>query len=58
MQLLDCPGGDIACDIRNVYDLIPAEMAENAGHIELAHVLTGYMVIHQIMLLNLQSWYS
>lgn len=44
MQLLDCPGGDIACDIRNSCDLTPAEIAQNSGHGELAHILSGYMV--------------
>lgn len=44
MQLLDCPGGDIAYEIRNAYDLTPAEIAENAGHHELANILSGYMV--------------
>lgn len=44
VQLLDCPGGDIACDVRNAGDLTPSEIAEKAGHSELAHILSGYMV--------------
>lgn len=44
MQLLDCPGAEVAYDIHNVSDLTPAEIAENAGHTELANILRGYMV--------------
>lgn len=43
-QLLECPGGDIACDLRNVSELTPADLAEQAGHARLAHQLRGYMV--------------
>lgn len=43
-QLLECPGADIACDMRNVNDFTPADLAEQAGHIKLAHQLRGYMV--------------
>ena len=46
MQLLECPGGDLACEIKNICDLTPAEIAENAGHTDLAHTLGGYMVKH------------
>lgn len=44
MQLLDCPGADLAYDIRNVHDMAPAEIAETNGHSELANTLRGYMV--------------
>lgn len=47
MQLLDCPGGDVACDIRNNGDFIPAEIAENCGHLEIAHILRGYMKMNE-----------
>lgn len=47
VQLLDCPGGDIACDIKNACDLTPSEIAEKSGHAELAHILSGYMVKHK-----------
>ncbi|XP_049803405.1 phosphoinositide 3-kinase adapter protein 1 isoform X1 [Schistocerca nitens] len=42
-QLLDCPGGEQACIIRNVCDLTPAEMADRGGHSKLAQTLRGYM---------------
>ena len=43
-QLLECPGSDIACDMPNINDLTPADLAEQAGHAKLAHQLRGYMV--------------
>lgn len=43
-QLLDCPGSDLACDLKNVSELTPADLAEQAGHARLAHQLRGYMV--------------
>ncbi|KAF2894493.1 hypothetical protein ILUMI_11693 [Ignelater luminosus] len=48
VQLLDCPGGDVACDIRNSCDLTPAEMAQAAGHQDLAHILSGYMKMNEV----------
>ncbi|XP_021917615.1 phosphoinositide 3-kinase adapter protein 1 isoform X3 [Zootermopsis nevadensis] len=42
-QLLECPGGEHACEIRNACELTPAEMAEAAGHSKLANALRGYM---------------
>ncbi|KOC60913.1 Phosphoinositide 3-kinase adapter protein 1 [Habropoda laboriosa] len=46
-QLLECPGGDIACDLRNVSELTPADLAEQAGHARLAHQLRGYMQMNE-----------
>ncbi|XP_057338201.1 phosphoinositide 3-kinase adapter protein 1 isoform X2 [Microplitis mediator] len=46
-QLLDCPGGEIACDLKNVSELTPAELAEQAGHTKLAHQLRGYMQMNE-----------
>ncbi|XP_076237197.1 DBB domain-containing protein stumps isoform X2 [Calliopsis andreniformis] len=46
-QLLECPGGDIACDLRNVSELTPADLAEQAGHVRLAHQLRGYMQMNE-----------
>lgn len=43
-QLLECPGAEIACDMKNVNDMTPADLAEQAGHVRLAHQLRGYMV--------------
>ncbi|XP_016840215.1 phosphoinositide 3-kinase adapter protein 1 isoform X2 [Nasonia vitripennis] len=46
-QLLECPGGDIACDMRNANDYTPADLAEQAGHVRLAHQLRGYMQMNE-----------
>ncbi|KAK4881124.1 hypothetical protein RN001_004443 [Aquatica leii] len=47
MQLLECPGGDVACDIKNSCDLTPAEIAQYSGHSDLAHLLSGYMKMNE-----------
>lgn len=44
MQLLDCPGADVANEIRNIYDMTTFDMAQTNGHAELASILRGYMV--------------
>lgn len=44
MQLLDCPGADVAYEIRNIYDMTPLEIAEANGFTELATMLRGYIV--------------
>lgn len=44
MQLLDCPGADVAYEIKNINDLNPLEIAESNGFTELATMLRGYMV--------------
>lgn len=43
-QLLECPGGEAACQIRNGNQLGPAELAEKAGHTSLAQALNSYLV--------------
>lgn len=43
-QLLECPGADVACEMKNINEFNPAILAEQAGHIKLAHQLRGYMV--------------
>jgi phosphoinositide 3-kinase adaptor protein 1 len=47
LQLLDCPGADIAYDIKNVHDMTPAELADSNGHPELAATLCGYMNMNE-----------
>ncbi|CAL1675712.1 unnamed protein product [Lasius platythorax] len=46
-QLLECPGGDLACDLKNVSELTPTDLAEQAGHARLAHQLRGYMQMNE-----------
>ncbi|XP_012525011.2 uncharacterized protein LOC105830310 isoform X2 [Monomorium pharaonis] len=46
-QLLECPGSDLACDLKNATELTPADLAEQAGHAKLAHQLRGYMQMNE-----------
>ncbi|XP_011499576.1 PREDICTED: phosphoinositide 3-kinase adapter protein 1 [Ceratosolen solmsi marchali] len=46
-QLLECPGGDVACDMKNANDFTPADLSEQAGHVRLAHQLRGYMQMNE-----------
>ncbi|XP_018400300.1 PREDICTED: phosphoinositide 3-kinase adapter protein 1 [Cyphomyrmex costatus] len=46
-QLLECPGGDLACDLKNISELTPADLAEQTGHARLAHQLRGYMQMNE-----------
>lgn len=43
-QLLECPGGEQATQIRNSCQLTPADMAERSGHTRLANTLKGFLV--------------
>ncbi|XP_022205900.2 phosphoinositide 3-kinase adapter protein 1 isoform X2 [Nilaparvata lugens] len=52
-QLLECPGGEQACSIRNACQLTPADIAERAGHHKLANALKGYL-----QMTELSSMYS
>ncbi|KAK9693547.1 Dof, BCAP, and BANK (DBB) motif [Popillia japonica] len=47
MQLIDCPGGDAASEIRNSNDCLPADIAELEGFPELAQMLRGYMKMNE-----------
>ncbi|KAL3279690.1 hypothetical protein HHI36_017196 [Cryptolaemus montrouzieri] len=47
LQLLDCPGADVAYEIKNLYDLTPAEIAEQNNHSELAASLRNYMNMNE-----------
>ncbi|XP_064213950.1 phosphoinositide 3-kinase adapter protein 1 isoform X1 [Tribolium castaneum] len=47
LQLLDCPGADVAFDIKNIHDMTPSEIAETNGHPELAATLRGYMNMNE-----------
>lgn len=46
MQLVDCPGGEIACEMRNYSGKTPAELAESAGFIKLSGSLKSFSVSH------------
>ncbi|XP_011692234.1 PREDICTED: phosphoinositide 3-kinase adapter protein 1 [Wasmannia auropunctata] len=55
-QLLECPGGDLACNLKNISELTPADLAEQAGHARLAHQLQGYMQMNQLS--NMYSYFK
>lgn len=44
IQLLECPGGDAACEIRNYSGKTPSEMAEQGGFPKLANSLKDFVV--------------
>ncbi|XP_046674936.1 LOW QUALITY PROTEIN: phosphoinositide 3-kinase adapter protein 1-like, partial [Homalodisca vitripennis] len=52
-QLLECPGGEQASQLRNTCQLTPADMAERAGHSRLANTLKGFL-----QMTELSSMYS
>lgn len=45
MHLVECPGGDRACEIRNSNSKLPADLAESAGFSKLATSLRSFSVI-------------
>nr|XP_023016223.1 uncharacterized protein LOC111505611 [Leptinotarsa decemlineata] len=45
--LLDTPGGDQACEIKNLYDMTPLELAESNGFSNLAHMFRGYIDLNE-----------
>uniref|UniRef100_A0A2S2R4D6 Phosphoinositide 3-kinase adapter protein 1 n=1 Tax=Sipha flava TaxID=143950 RepID=A0A2S2R4D6_9HEMI len=47
-QLLDSPGGEQACQIRNVSQMTPVDMAEASNHQKLAQALKGHMQMTEL----------
>ncbi|XP_055636908.1 uncharacterized protein LOC129775809 isoform X2 [Toxorhynchites rutilus septentrionalis] len=47
VQLMDCPGGDVACEIRNISGRTPADLAEIGGHFSLANSFKNFMQMHE-----------
>lgn len=45
MQLMECPGGEMAIEMRNSSGRTPAELAEAAGYLKLAASLKNFSVI-------------
>uniref|UniRef100_A0A1B6LJX6 DBB domain-containing protein n=1 Tax=Graphocephala atropunctata TaxID=36148 RepID=A0A1B6LJX6_9HEMI len=52
-QLLECPGGEQASQLRNTCQLTPADIAEREGHSRLANTLKGFL-----QMTELSSMYS
>ena len=44
IQLLECPGGDNACEMKNCSGKTPIELAETFGHTKLAASLKNFSV--------------
>ncbi|GAB0096474.1 uncharacterized protein DMENIID0001_119970 [Sergentomyia squamirostris] len=47
MQLLDCPGGDVATSVRNVNGKTPLDLAEAEGHTKLIEILKNFTQMHE-----------
>ncbi|XP_036323209.1 uncharacterized protein LOC118737066 isoform X2 [Rhagoletis pomonella] len=48
IQLMECPGGDTACGIRNCIGKTPAELAEQEGHHKLATNIVSFSEFHEL----------
>lgn len=63
LQLMDCPGGDVACGLRNFAGRTPMDLADIAGHMKLANSFRNFSVIIDIQYMfedstNTDSFYS
>lgn len=47
LQLMDCPGGDVACEMRNISGRTPADLAEIGGHFKLANNFKNFSQMHE-----------
>ncbi|XP_029405857.2 uncharacterized protein LOC105225788 isoform X2 [Bactrocera dorsalis] len=48
IQLMECPGGDTACGIRNCIGKTPAELADQEGHHKLATNIVSFSEFHEL----------
>ncbi|XP_034489261.1 phosphoinositide 3-kinase adapter protein 1 isoform X3 [Drosophila innubila] len=48
LQLMECPGGDTACGVRNCAGRTPAELAEQEGHHKLAQNIVSFSEFHNL----------
>lgn len=48
MQLMECPGGDTACGIRNCSGKTPAELADMEGHHKLARNIMSFSEFNEL----------
>lgn len=48
LQLMECPGGDTACGVRNCSGRTPAELAEQEGHHKLAQNIVSFSEFHNL----------
>ncbi|XP_019758359.2 phosphoinositide 3-kinase adapter protein 1 isoform X2 [Dendroctonus ponderosae] len=47
-QLMDCPGAEIAYEVRNVFGMTPIEIADSSGHNSLSSTLKNYKSMHEV----------
>lgn len=47
LQLMDCPGGDVACGLRNFAGRTPMDLADIAGHMKLANSFRNFSQMHE-----------
>lgn len=47
MQLMECPGGEEACSLRNSQGKTPAQIADQEGYTKLASSIKGYAQMHE-----------
>lgn len=47
MQLIECPGGEEACSLRNSQGRTPSQIAEQEGFTKLASSIKGYAQMHE-----------
>ncbi|XP_033236610.1 uncharacterized protein stumps isoform X2 [Drosophila pseudoobscura] len=48
IQLMECPGGDTACGVRNCAGRTPFELAEQEGHHKLAQNIVSFSEFHEL----------
>ncbi|XP_058827907.1 phosphoinositide 3-kinase adapter protein 1 [Topomyia yanbarensis] len=47
LQVMDCPGGDTACQMRNISGHTPVDLAELGGHYKLASSFKNFSQMHE-----------
>ncbi|XP_035776385.1 uncharacterized protein LOC118458225 [Anopheles albimanus] len=47
MQLIESPGGEIACEMRNISGRTPSDIAEMAGHFKIASALKNFSQMNE-----------
>uniref|UniRef100_A0A182Q231 DBB domain-containing protein n=1 Tax=Anopheles farauti TaxID=69004 RepID=A0A182Q231_9DIPT len=48
MQLIESPGGEIACEMRNINGRTPSDIAEVAGHYKIASALKNFSQMNEL----------
>uniref|UniRef100_A0A182K981 DBB domain-containing protein n=1 Tax=Anopheles christyi TaxID=43041 RepID=A0A182K981_9DIPT len=48
MQLIESPGGEVACEMRNISGRTPSDIAEVAGHYKIASALKNFSQMNEL----------